>query len=249
MNAGRSRSTEILIVGGPHSGVGKTLAAEIALRTLAGRHFGAIKLTVADGERDPHDHGASASVLADAAGICGRGDSCGVCETVSAKIPSRLITSAGAINKVHTDTWRLAQAGATAVAWVIALRAAAPAAVEAAIQYLRKKEARGVVIEGTTALEWIEPSASVMVATNPGKAWKNVALERVGDCDIVLLNRMPATAGDREAPPQFFSARPLSCDLADPEDAGYRAYVARLSTLCGLSGPPARATSARSAAS
>ncbi|MBV8282598.1 MAG: hypothetical protein JO347_11125, partial [Candidatus Eremiobacteraeota bacterium] len=79
---------DVIIIGGPHSGVGKTFAAEIALRALAGRGYGAIKLTVADGERDPeHDHGSSALAVAGAAGICGRGMSCGVCETVSAKTP------------------------------------------------------------------------------------------------------------------------------------------------------------------
>ncbi|MDQ6779832.1 MAG: hypothetical protein M3Z37_01585, partial [Candidatus Eremiobacteraeota bacterium] len=120
---------EIVIVGGPHSGVGKTLAAEIALRELQGMGYGAIKLTVADGERDPHDHGAAALALADAAGICGRGASCGVCETVSPKVPSRVVVSRGAIEKKGTDTWRLSSAGAVAVAWVIALRDAAPNAV------------------------------------------------------------------------------------------------------------------------
>src|SRR5690242_18955763 len=116
-----------VIVGGPHSGVGKTLACERALQALAGRRFGAIKLTVADGEfESTHDHGASARAVADAAGICGRGASCGVCETVSARVPSRTVTAQGAILKYATDTWRLENAAAGAVVWVIALRVAAP---------------------------------------------------------------------------------------------------------------------------
>ncbi len=134
---------DIVVVGGPHSGVGKTLAAEIAIRTLADRPVGAVKLTVADGERDlGHDHGPSALVVADAAGICGRGMSCGVCETVSKRRPSRLITSEGAIRKPSTDTWRLHNSGAVAVAWVIALREGAPDALEAAISHLRSHGAR-----------------------------------------------------------------------------------------------------------
>src|SRR5579863_7081347 len=162
----------MVIVGGPHSGVGKTLACERALQALTCLRFGAIKLTVADGEFEPsHDHGASALAVADAAGICGRGASCGVCETVSKRIPSRLITSAGAIRKRGTDTWRLSEAGAAAVAWVIALREGAPDAVGGALDYLVKAGAKTVVIEGTTALEWLRPAVSVMVATDPGKRW------------------------------------------------------------------------------
>src|SRR5579872_1944990 len=228
---------ETVIVGGPHSGVGKTLAAEIALQTLAGRGYGAIKLTVADGERDPHDHGRSAMDLAKAAGICGRGASCGVCETVSAAVPSRLITNVGAIQKTGTDTWRLSQAGALAVAWVIALRSAAPAAVDSAIAYLKKKGAAGVVIEGTTALEWLRPVAAVMVATDPGKRWKQVAVAHVGRCDIVLRNELPQPPGSVRPPPEFFQSHPLPCDLGDAADAGYRTYTARLLELCSTSAP------------
>jgi len=224
---------DIVIVGGPHSGVGKTLAAEVALRALDGLGYGAIKLTVADGERDPeHDHGSSALSVADAAGICGRGMSCGVCETVSAKLPSRLITSEGAIHKRGTDTARLADAGAIAVAWIITLRDAAPAAVDAAMRYLQSKGARGVVIEGTTALDWVTPKASVMVATDPGRKWKDVAVRHVGACDVVLLNSVPVSPGDEPAPPDFAAAQPLRCDLANSDDDGTRRYRERLRHLC-----------------
>lgn len=223
---------DVLIVGGPHSGVGKTLASELAVRALRSRRVGAIKLTVADGERDPgHDHGASALGVADAAGICGRGASCGVCETVSSWIPSRLITSSRAIRKAGTDTCRLADAGAVAVAWVIALRSGAPEAVEAAIAHVREAGADLVVIEGTTALEWLTPNASVMVATSPGKKWKNVARRYVGACDIVLRNLTPAPVGDLAPPPEFLNAAVLECDLADPADLGTQAYVSRLQAM------------------
>jgi len=223
---------DVVIVGGPHSGVGKTLASEIALRSLAGLRYGAIKLTVADGERDlEHDHGSSALAVADAAGICGRGMSCGVCETVSTKVPSRLITAEGAIKKHGTDTWRLSNAGAIAVAWIITLRSAAPEAVDAAMRFLASKGASGAVIEGTTALDWITPSASVMVAADPGRKWKDVALRRVGECDIVLLNSLPVPPGEEPAPRELAAARPLRCDLANPNDDGTRRYSAWLRQL------------------
>lgn len=224
---------DVVIVGGPHSGVGKTLAAEIALRALRGLQYGAIKLTVADGERDlEHDHGSSALTVADAAGICGRGMSCGVCETVSAKVPSRLITASGAIQKHGTDTWRLSNAGAVAVAWIISLREAAPHAVDAAMQYLGSKGAQGVVIEGTTALDWMKPKASVMVATDPGRKWKDVALKHVGSCDIVLRNAVPSPPGDVAAPAAFLNADPLACDLARAGDRGTRLYELLLLERC-----------------
>ncbi|HZV79528.1 MAG TPA: hypothetical protein VFF60_07905 [Candidatus Binatus sp.] len=224
---------DVVIVGGPHSGVGKTLASEIALRALAGRRYGAIKLTVADGERDlEHDHGSSALAVADAAGICGRGMSCGVCETVSTKVPSRLITAEGAIKKPGTDTWRLSNAGAVAVAWIISLREAAPDAVEAAMRYLASKGAQGVVIEGTTALDWMKPKASVMVATDPGRKWKEVALKHVGTCDIVLCNAVPVAPGDEAAPAAFLNADPLACDLAFADDRGTQLYELLLLERC-----------------
>ncbi len=220
---------DIVIVGGPHSGVGKTLACEVALRALHGLGFGAIKLTVADGERDPeHDHGRSALAVAQAAGICGRGASCGVCETVSAKTPSRLIIHEGAIRKPNTDTWRLTNAGAVAVAWVIALRSGAPESVQRAIDHLVEKGARGVVIEGTTALDWITPAVSVMVATDPGKRWKDVAERWVGRCDIVLRNLVPTPPGDVPAPDAFRTASAMPCDLADLNDLGTSSYMQRV---------------------
>lgn len=213
---------DIVIVGGPHSGVGKTLAAERALQTLSGLRYGAIKLTVADGEFDrPHDRG-----------MCGRGASCGVCETVHVALPARIVTASGAIGKPHTDTRRLSDAGAVSVAWVIALREAAPEAVDAALAYLARNGARGAVIEGTTALEWTRPRASVLVATDPGKRWKRVAVDKLQAFDIVLRNRIPSPPGDVPAPAIFAATKPLECDLADDSDSGTLEFQRRLRALC-----------------
>lgn len=223
---------DLVIVGGPHSGVGKTLAAELAVNTLSHLGFGAIKLTVADGEQNPeHDHGKSAGAVADAAGVCGRGASCGVCESVSGRIPVRVITAQRAIHKRGTDTCRLADAGAVAVAWVIALRASAPDGVANALDYLRSKGARGAVIEGTTALDWIAPRLSVMVATDPGRKWKDVAVRFVGRCDIVLRNATPAPPGDIPPPPEFAAARPVACNLSRADDPGTQWYLRRVRDL------------------
>ncbi|HLJ83098.1 MAG TPA: hypothetical protein VKT51_02835 [Candidatus Eremiobacteraceae bacterium] len=212
----------VVIVGGPHSGVGKTLAAERALQALAGLRYGAIKLTVADGEFDkPHDRG-----------VCGRGASCGVCETVSTALPARIVTAPGAINKPNTDTRRLANAGAIAVAWVIALREQAPAALAAALDWLNEKGAHAAVIEGTTAIEWLRPSASVLVATDPGKRWKRVAVEHLDRFDIILHNLIEGLRGDVSPPPAFQAAAPIRCDLADTENEGTRDYQRALRARC-----------------
>lgn len=230
---------ETVIVGGPHSYVGKTLAAEVAIRTLLPRRVGAIKLTVADGERDPsHDHGGFALAVADAAGICGRGASCGVCETVSSAVPSRMITNVGAIQKTGTDTQRLSDAGALAVVWIIALRSAAPRAVQAALAHLATTGVELTVIEGTTALEWLSPIASVLVASDPGRQWKRVALEHVRSADIVLRN-LVEPSGEVPAPPEFWEARPLVCDLARPDDTGTKTYVERLRSIIAERTAPA----------
>ncbi|HEY5095815.1 MAG TPA: hypothetical protein VII69_11930 [Candidatus Eremiobacteraceae bacterium] len=213
---------EIVIVGGPHSGVGKTLAAERALQALVGLGYGAIKLTVADGEFDrPHDRG-----------MCGRGASCGVCETVHRALPARILTAGGAIGKAGTDTCRLRDAGAISVAWVIALREAAPDAVDGALAYLARNGARGAVIEGTTALAWMRPRASVLVACDPGKRWKRVAVENLLAFDIVLRNDIPSPPGDVPAPANFARTNPLACDLSDASEAGTREFQRRLRSLC-----------------
>ena len=217
-----------VIVGGPHSGVGKTLASELAIAALSDHRVGAIKLTVADGERDPaHDHGSALAAVA-ATGICGRGASCGVCETVSVKIPYRLITNAGAIAKPGTDTCRLLHAGALAVAWVIALRSAAPKALEKAMTCLENAGAQIVVIEGTTALEWIRPDFSALIGTDPGKKWKQVAVQHANRCSIVLRNVMPVAPGSIAAPGEFWAAKPMECDLTDSSNPGTVEFVRRL---------------------
>jgi hypothetical protein len=217
---------DLVIIGGPHSGVGKTLAAERALQALWGLRYGAIKLTVADGEFDaPHSRG-----------VCGRGASCGVCETVHVSLPSRIVTAPGAIGKQGTDTCRLRDAGAVAVAWVIALRDAAPAAVSEALAFLECNGADGAVIEGTTAIEWLEPKVSVLVASDPGKRWKRVATQRLASFDIVLRNRVPTPPGDVPAPAAFAALDPIGCDLADASDHGTREYQRCLRARCAASG-------------
>src|SRR6202011_869583 len=141
----------------------------------------------------------------------GRGASCGVCETVSSRVPSRLILSEAAIRKPQTDTCRLYEAGAVAVAWIITLRSAAPQAVDQAIAKLETRGAKMIVIEGTTALEWVKPRASVMVLTDPGRQWKDVAVRYTELCDIVLLNRLPIAPGDIAPPIDLLSLHPVRC--------------------------------------
>jgi molybdopterin-guanine dinucleotide biosynthesis protein len=224
---------DIVIIGGPHSGVGKTLACERALHALSGRRFGAIKLTVADGEFDAgHDHGRSALAVADAAGICGRGASCGVCETVSSRVPSRTVVSERAILKRGTDTWRLSQAGAIAVAWIITLRSAAPEAIDKSIVDLRSRGAEGILIEGTTALDWLDPTASAMIATDPGRGWKRLAEAVIGRCDVVVRNRLPVACGSVPAPAVLSASDPLDCDLGRADDAGTMEFQRRIAELC-----------------
>jgi hypothetical protein len=225
---------DVVVIGGPHSGVGKTLAAEIAIRSFVGRRVGAVKLTVADGERDAaHDHGSSARAVVDAAGICGRGTSCGVCESVSGRVPSRLIVHPGAIRKKGTDTCRLADAGAVAVAWVIALRKSAPAALDDAFAYLAAAGVDLAVVEGTTSLEWLRPRAAVMVATDPGRRWKSVAVDKLSQCDIVLHNVLPVPAGNEPAPGAFRRCTAVRCRLPDSADPGTQSYIKRLQMLVG----------------
>jgi len=141
------------------------------------------------------------------------------------------VTAPGAILKQGTDTWRLANAGAVAVVWVIALRDAAPEAIAAAIETLANRGAEHVLIEGTTALDWMQPTASVMVATDPGRTWKDVARRRIAQCDLVLQNVLPAPCGDVPAPDVLADSHPIVCDLSDARDPGTMAYMRRLAAL------------------
>ena len=101
-----------------------------------------------------------------------------------------------------------------------------------------------ILIEGTTALDWLVPLACVMVATDPGRTWKDVALRHVGSCDIVLANRLPLPSGEVPAPKELAAANPLACDLADASDPGTLEYARRLLRLCGVSERPACDSSA-----
>jgi hypothetical protein len=100
--------------------------------------------------------------------------------------------------------------------------------VHHAIEYLEGRGAEGVLIEGTTALDFLSPTVSVMVATDPGKKWKDVALRRVVSTDIVLRNLTPGQVGPIAAPPEFYSASPLDCDLWRHDDSGTQTYQRRL---------------------
>jgi len=99
--------------------------------------------------------------------------------------------------------------------------------------YLQSKGASGAIIEGTSALEWIDPLASVMVATDPGRQWKALALGSIGNCSIVLRNVLPRPPGSLAAPPELTATDPIICNLLCDDDAGTRRYERRLRELCG----------------
>ncbi|HXW76588.1 MAG TPA: hypothetical protein VEJ20_04185, partial [Candidatus Eremiobacteraceae bacterium] len=69
----------------------------------------------------------------------------------------------------------------------------------------------------------------VMVAADPGRKWKRVALERIDSCDVVLRNHAPG-AGDVPAPEELASSDPVDCDLAS-YDAGTRWFMHRVAQL------------------
>ena len=81
-------------------------------------------------------------------------------------------------------------------------------------------------------LEWLRPNASVLVASDPGRRWKRVAIERLAAFDIVLRNVMPKPSGDEPAPRSFTAISPLACDLADASDSGTLDFQRRLRARC-----------------
>jgi dethiobiotin synthetase len=150
-----------IVVSGAHSNIGKTLLAEEIIRSLPG--WSALKVTVSR-----------------QAG-CPRMNSCRICSEF--KDDFNIVTDRRIINQKGTDTARLKKAGAKKVAWLRANLKGLKVGLEEAIYYL--KDARGIVIEGTSVLRCIKPSLVIYLQDNH-KHLRTTARQAQKEADIII---------------------------------------------------------------
>jgi molybdopterin-guanine dinucleotide biosynthesis protein len=136
---------KIICVAGASSGVGKTTVACGMLRHLPG--WAALKVTRS------HRHGP-----------CPHRKGCNVCATLQQ--PYRLLEMAPGKDVPGKDTWRLREAGASRVLWLIARPEAVQRGLKDALRKL--KSAPGVVVEGNSAVPLVGADLVVMVKRRGG---------------------------------------------------------------------------------
>ena len=137
---------KIICVAGASSGVGKTTVACGMLRHLPG--WAALKVTRSH-RRGP----------------CPHRKGCNVCATLQQ--PYRLLEMAPGKDVAGKDTWRLREAGASRVFWLIARPEAVQRGLKKALRKL--KSAHGVVIEGNSAVPLVDADLVVMVKRRGGE--------------------------------------------------------------------------------
>jgi len=137
---------KIICVAGASSGVGKTTVACCMLRHLPG--WAALKVTRCHRDRPcPHQKG------------------CNVCATL--KQPYRLLEMAAEKDVPDKDTWRLREAGASRVFWLVARPEAVQRGLKKALRLLGS--APGVVVEGNSAVPLAGADLVVMVKRRGGE--------------------------------------------------------------------------------
>jgi len=163
---------KIICVAGASSGVGKTMVACVMLRHLPG--WAALKVTRCHrGRPCPHQKG------------------CNVCATLTR--PYRLLEMTADNDLPDKDTWRLREAGASRVFWLMAQPEAVGRGLKKAL--LKLKSAPGVVIEGNSAAPLVDADLVVMVRRRGRGAPSPSARAAAGQADttIILDKKMSKT--------------------------------------------------------
>ena len=128
-----------IVVSGERSGVGKTYMAGKILGYL--KDWSALKVTVSRDDGCPHNRG------------------CGICHGI--KKPFYIIKDKKIINQAGKDTARLKSAGAKDVIWLKAKPEGLKKGLKKALSGFL--DCKGVVIEGTSVLNFLKPDLNVRV--------------------------------------------------------------------------------------
>lgn len=135
----------IITVSGAHSGIGKTAFIEQIMPQLKG--WSALKVTAIKNNS------------------CPRAISCGICE--KQRTAFSICSSLKIINQSGKDTQRMKSAGARKVLWLKAKPQGLKEGLRRAL--IKLKNAKGVVIEGTSILKYLKPDLGIFIYTK-GKA-------------------------------------------------------------------------------
>ena len=158
----RDRFMRIITVSGAHSGVGKTTVAEALLKKLKG--WSCLKVTVR------HN-----------GGFCPTGRDCGVCDTLSSKFC--IVSDENIIEEKDKDTQRFKASGAKKVLWLKAKPEGLKQGLKKAIA--KFKGAKGLIIEGNSALRYIEPDLAIFLKRK-NSLLKDSAWPAIKKADLVL---------------------------------------------------------------
>lgn len=183
-----TRRPKIVAVSGFSSNVGKTTLVCELLRALPG--WEAIKLT--------RGHYRS----------CGRDPvACCVSDLLS---DEPVVRSGRAANyQSGKDTGRFWDAGASNVHWVVVQDHQVAAGIAEA---LTRVEAKGVIVEGNSFLEYVNADLTIMCARAEGGIIKSSARRVLSSCDLIYLSELTPTTNPKQQFDRFCSE--LSIDLS-----------------------------------
>lgn len=131
---------KIISVSGAHSGVGKTHVVTEFLKELKG--WSLLKVTVSRN------------------GSCKKGRNCGVCSRL--REDYSIITDDKVISQKGKDTARFKAHGAKEVIWLQAKPRGLKRGLKKAISKFKKP--KGLIIEGTSVLKYLEPDFAIFIA-------------------------------------------------------------------------------------
>jgi len=100
--------------------------------------------------------------------------------------------------EVGKDTGRFWDAGAPNVHWVIVKDDQVEQGINAALSRVKSK---GVIIEGNSFLEYVEPDFAIMCARSEGGTIKSSARATISKCDALYLSSL--NNGHEDPRPQF----------------------------------------------
>ncbi len=152
---------KIITVSGAHSKIGKTTVVEGLLKIFRG--WSALKVTVL------HN------------GNCPINRDCGACENLDSKFS--IITDKKIIEEPCKDTQRFKKAGAKDVLWLRAKPEGLRQGLKQALFKMRR--ARGIIIEGTSILKYLNPDLSILVK-NKNSVLKPSAKDILKKVDLTL---------------------------------------------------------------
>lgn len=154
---------KIITVSGAHSGVGKTQVVEMLLRKL--KRWSALKITVSY------------------KGACPIGRECGECGKMDSDF--LVIGDKDIIDEEGKDTQRFKKAGAEEVLWLRAKPSGLKKGLKSAIS--RFKKAKGLIIEGNSALKYLNPDLAIFVKGRGNNGQKKYfARELIKKVDLIV---------------------------------------------------------------